>query len=572
MTLLFRSNSGVNSQNGMTLSPDLEDLFNRLVDLTASERGQYFQEHAISPSLRAQVEQLLSYDKAEQATLSLLVDRQRQSAVRSSSSSSPEGTALNRKASDMYRPSAHPLTALWLALALAALVPNAARASTFTVTNTADSGLGSLRAAISQANIDGANGTPDTINFNVTGTITLTGGTLSITQPVTITGPGAASLAVSGSNASTVFSVTGGTAQSPVAISGLTIENGNANSGLGGGLSEIGGSATVTGCTFTGDSAQYGGGFLLFGGSATVTGCTFTGDSAADGGGLFVYEGSATVTGCTFTGDSATGGSGAGGGGVFDDAGTLVCTNCVFAGNTSNGFGGGLDFNTAPSVTLTGCTVTGNGGFEAVYSQSVNTLTLTDDIFFGDTNTDFIDEFSPSVSVSHCDIGTAGFSADSVTLTANIGADPLFVSSTNLHVQAGSPVVGAGVAVPGLTTDITGAMRANPPTIGAYEGAVAGTSTTLTSSANPSVVGQSVTFTATVANISGSSAVPTGTVSFYLNSSGTAFDTETLSGGKATSTARTFTSTSFGQRHGDLHARRRQLQRQQHRQRPEPAG
>ena len=190
----------------------------------------------------------------------------------------------------MYRPSAHPLTALSLALALAALVPNAARASTFAVTNTADGGLGGLRAAIGQASIDGANGTPDAINFIVTGTITLTGGTLSITQPVTVTGPGAASLAVSGGDASTVFSVTGGTAQSPVAISGLTIENGNANSGLGGGLSENGRSATVTGCTFTGDSAQYGGAFFFWG-SATVTGCTFTGDSAADGGDLFVYEG-----------------------------------------------------------------------------------------------------------------------------------------------------------------------------------------------------------------------------------------------------------------------------------------
>ena len=67
------------------------------------------------------------------------------------------------------------------------------------------------------------------------------------------------------------------------------------------------------------------------------------------------------------------------------------------------------------------------------------------------------------MSVSHYDIGTAGFSADSVTLTADIGADPLFVSSTNLHVQAGSPVVGAGIAVPGLTTDITGAMRPTRP-------------------------------------------------------------------------------------------------------------
>ena len=65
-----------------------------------------------------------------------------------------------------------------------------AGAATLTVINTADSGAGSLRAALASA------GSGDTIVFapGVTGSIALLS-TLSITQPVTIVGPGVSSLA-----------------------------------------------------------------------------------------------------------------------------------------------------------------------------------------------------------------------------------------------------------------------------------------------------------------------------------------------------------------------------------------
>ena len=61
-----------------------------------------------------------------------------------------------------------------------------AHAATITVTNTNDSGPGSLRQALANAN----NG--DTINFAVSGTITLTSGGLEVTKSVAISGPGAA--------------------------------------------------------------------------------------------------------------------------------------------------------------------------------------------------------------------------------------------------------------------------------------------------------------------------------------------------------------------------------------------
>src|SRR5689334_12815871 len=74
-------------------------------------------------------------------------------------------------------------------------------AATLTVTNTNDNGAGSLRDAINAAAYEG-----DTINFapGVSGTITLTGGQLTITKNLTINGPGANVLTISGGMASRI--------------------------------------------------------------------------------------------------------------------------------------------------------------------------------------------------------------------------------------------------------------------------------------------------------------------------------------------------------------------------------
>src|SRR6266446_4715045 len=71
--------------------------------------------------------------------------------------------------------------------------------STFTVLNLADSGAGSFRDAILGAE---ANPGPDVIGFakGVKGTITLTSGELLITHDLTINGPGADKLTVSGND------------------------------------------------------------------------------------------------------------------------------------------------------------------------------------------------------------------------------------------------------------------------------------------------------------------------------------------------------------------------------------
>src|SRR5262245_36887913 len=100
--------------------------------------------------------------------------------------------------------------------------------STFTVLNLADSGPDSLREAVLAAN---ANPGADVIEFAPAardGTITLTNGELNITDALTIDGPGADRLAVSGNDASRVFRIDSGVS---VDIDDLTITHGRADNG-----------------------------------------------------------------------------------------------------------------------------------------------------------------------------------------------------------------------------------------------------------------------------------------------------------------------------------------------------
>ena len=113
------------------------------------------------------------------------------------------------------------------------LVPELARLerrellSTFDVTSTADDGsAGTLRQAIAEAN---AATSPSTIDFQLASTpatITLTQGQLSLNNTnaaITIDGPGADLLSISGNHLSTVMAVYSGVTAS---LSGLTITGG----------------------------------------------------------------------------------------------------------------------------------------------------------------------------------------------------------------------------------------------------------------------------------------------------------------------------------------------------------
>src|SRR5947209_6550289 len=263
--------------------------------------------------------------------------------------------------------------------------------STFTVVNLADHGSGSLRQAVLAANQHpGA----DAIQFQsgLAGTIALTGGPINITGSLTVTGPGAGQLAVSGNDSSGIFTIAGrGTS---VTLTALTITAGRAAQG--GGIANLGGSLTVSQCTFTGNTAEGGsvaqGGAIFNQGTLTVNGCTFqnnqaqggdagTGSllrlltgSAAGGAIANVLGGHATITASTFTDNSATGGAGnhggrgpsgvglALGGAIANELGAVLSVSgSTFTSNTAQG-GANNQTGSSASIASLGLAGVGAGG------------------------------------------------------------------------------------------------------------------------------------------------------------------------------------------------------------------
>jgi len=230
--------------------------------------------------------------------------------------------------------------------------------STFTVADLSGdpTDTKSLPYAVGQAN--SAPGSTILFQSGLTGTITLAA-TLELQANVTITGPGASSLTVSRGATSPGFSVFTVDTDVTASISGLTIAGGNAGSGSGGGIDNSG-TLTVSGSTFTGNSAFFGGGGIFNSGTATVSGSTFTSNSAIDGDGGGIYNGgtaTVTVSDSTFTGNSAF----FGGGGGIDNYGTATVSDSTFTGNGAV-YGGGIDnYGTA---TVSGSTFTSNSAID----------------------------------------------------------------------------------------------------------------------------------------------------------------------------------------------------------------
>ena len=336
---------------------------------------------------------------------------------------------------------------------------NAHAAGTYTVTNLNDSGLGSLRTAIGNANA--APGS--TVNFQVglSGIIPLQSLLPDIATFVTIQGPGSGVIAIDGGHSSSnpggyrIFHITfqGLLASQCVTISGLTIQNGNGTqetNGGGGGIDNAGGGALV------------------------ITNCVLRGNAA--GNGTYVVNGGAVA-----------------------NYGILTMTNCVISGNNASAGGGALwewgKNNTATCMaTLTNCTITSNtaqnGG--AIYANSYSRVVLTNDILYGDGATANSNEISnnssspinsiPAVTGTYCDV-QGGIDLNDTTNHV-LGADPLFVripnlSSTpssppdygDLHLRPLSPCIGVGTSnAPAYSPlDLDGNPRSNPPNIGAYE-------------------------------------------------------------------------------------------------------
>src|SRR6476659_1732747 len=151
-------------------------------------------------------------------------------------------------------------------------------ADVITVTNTNDSGPGSLRQALADAN-DG-----DTINFDVSlkgQTIALTSGELVIDKSITITGPGSDQLAVS-VDFQYHFRIFHVMASPTVIIEGLTI--GPSLYLYGCGIQNDQATLTINNCVVTGNAGVYSGAGISNGGTLTVNNSSITDNGLVDQG------------------------------------------------------------------------------------------------------------------------------------------------------------------------------------------------------------------------------------------------------------------------------------------------
>jgi CSLREA domain-containing protein len=322
-------------------------------------------------------------------------------------------------------------TALALSTALTLLLAGTARAATIQVDSSADTpapGSCTLREAINSADGDADSGNcthtgsygSDTITFDNSlfgDTITLTAGELLIDPGIhlgtlTIQGPGAAGLEVSGGDLSRVFHIAFAAAQTAnaVTIHGLTISNGSITNGNGGGIfnegsltldrdlvfdnhatasfngggtnavTTVGGGIESTPALLTVSHSQISGNTVssTAGGGSTSNTATALGagiHASGGGGGILtidqssISDNTATAT-ATGTGAQAI----AEGGGVWSSAGaqtgifrSTVANNTLIAGGTgasTQETGGGVETNItalgAFNASLFDDTVTGN--------------------------------------------------------------------------------------------------------------------------------------------------------------------------------------------------------------------
>lgn len=275
---------------------------------------------------------------------------------------------------EIYRP-----LAIAIALAFSGSLPSITQAASFTVTNTLDSGVGSLREAVQLANsLPGA----DIIDFSITtGSTIYLSSELNISDSVTITGPGAGdpgSIILDGGNANRHINAGGFPAYSgqSITLENITLTNGNSGSDEGGAVLVNNADLILNHSLISGNSADGayagGGGIAVRNGNATLTQSTISGNTVtglyANGGGLLVSDGDATLNQSIISGNQAVG-TNSFGGGLYVGSGNAILTQSIVSGNTVSGDyaqGGGLHVYIG-NATLTQSTVSGNSstGFEA---------------------------------------------------------------------------------------------------------------------------------------------------------------------------------------------------------------
>ena len=290
------------------------------------------------------------------------------------------------------------------------------------MTSLADSGPGSLRQALADA------ADRDRIEFSVTGTITLTSGQLVIARPVAIVGPGANPLIISGNHKLRVFEITASWGK--VVFANLTIANGNAGTGTGGGInSPTGPAISLFSCTVSDNAAPNSSGGGINNGSNVfnIDNSTISNNHCSGSGGAVRNVGGLYITNSTLTANEA-----GTGGGISND-GFSRLTNTIVADNFAPD---GPDLQ---------------GNFSSPYGSNL--------IGRSDGSTGFINGLNGD------QVGTTILPLDPVLGPLADNGGPTWTHA----LLPGSPAINAGNAKEAFPTDQRGYLRSGASDIGAFE-------------------------------------------------------------------------------------------------------
>lgn len=257
----------------------------------------------------------------------------------------PRPRPASRRRRGAIRRRAAPGLAVLAALAFAA----PATAATLTVDTTDDSGSGTLRAAIAEAN--GTSG-EDRIVFtpDLNQTLALASPLPTIVAPLSIEGPGASKLTLSGDGTSGILS-TALPSIGEVRVADISMRGGAAADG--GAISTFGTDLVLDHSVVSGNEASNSGGALSISeGSLTMRDSRLRGNSAQyAGGAVHLYNAGMMIVHSEISSSSA-GGSG-GGIGVANPIGSLAIERSRVISNDAAGNGGGISVTGGPTQPLT---------------------------------------------------------------------------------------------------------------------------------------------------------------------------------------------------------------------------
>ncbi|MFN8531672.1 MAG: choice-of-anchor Q domain-containing protein [Anaerolineae bacterium] len=310
-------------------------------------------------------------------------------------------------------------------------------ANDFVVMNRNDSGDGSLRQALTNANDFP---TDDTITFAAAanGTITPLSNLPDVNSTLTISGNGPANTIISGGDARRVLTLASGS----LTIANLTIRDGFAAGDVGGGI--------------------YAGGVL------NVSNAQFIDNVSFDAGGaIFVDSSDMNISNSIFHGNQSQSDEG---GALFVQATNGTLTNNLFYNNSASTNGGAFELSQG-TFTVTNNTVSNNSAAQGavVFANAVANLRNT--IIANSTGSDCFN--GPGVTLttqntlmkdSSCGV-TSG-------VNGNLTGDPALNGDFTLSAASIAINAGDNSLIPGgVTTDLAGNARIQQTTVdmGAYE-------------------------------------------------------------------------------------------------------